>query len=301
MLSTQSRVYVSVCVGVCLLCAMAVSQAGATTTLGGNFDGNMSVIYDDSSGNLFLENAPLPNPAVQRLRIASAGGNLIPGNLNIPALIPAVTVTSATTGLIDVEWSGGDFLGTGSFIGNILATGHTQPALLADLTIDWAPSTSSLTAGDLIHGTYGTTAGNPVLPGASTDGFFRFFDVASGQFFDPPMAQGFTYDMTGGAKFTKLGLPLGYGSSFDVVVSSVTVASGLIGGDQYIFGGGGVSSFTLLGIDPAVDAANSDAFPLYLEFDQATASFNMTAVEVPEPATLSLLTIAGLAMIRRRR
>ena len=43
MLSTQRVMRVSVCFGVCALCAMAVSQAGATTTLGSNFDGTMQI------------------------------------------------------------------------------------------------------------------------------------------------------------------------------------------------------------------------------------------------------------------
>ena len=291
------RMVVSVSV---LMTAVMIAPAHGATTTGSNFDGIMSVIYDSSSGNVFLENAPLPNPSVRQLVIASSGGFLLPGNLSLPALVPPVTINSATANLIDVDWSGGDFLGTGSFLGNILGSGLSQAALLSDLTIDWATVGSSLVSGDLIYGTYGTTQGNPVLPGSGANGFWRFFDVASGQFMDPPWASGFDYKITGdGPLFTMLGLPIGYGDSFDVVVNNVTVASGLAGGSSYTFSGPGVSEFSVLGISPAVDAAYSDAFPLYLEFSTPTASFEMTAI--PEPATMALLALGGLVVIRRRR
>ncbi len=294
------RMVVSVSV---LMTAVMIAPAHGATIIGSNFDGIMSVIYDSGSGNVFLENAPLPNPAVQQLVIASSGGLLLPGNLTLPVLLPPLTINSATTNLIDVDWSGGDFLGTGSALGNILGSGLSQATLLSDLTIDWDSVGSPLTDGDLLYGTFGTTQGNPVLPQSGSDGFWRFFDVASGQFMDPPWASGFDYKITGdGPLFTMLGLPLGYGDSFDVVVNDVTVASGLVGGSSYTFSGAGVSEFSILGIAPAVDAANSNAFPLYLEFSTPTASFEMSPV--PEPATLSLLatfSLLGLVGFGRRR
>ena len=56
-----------------LLGALALGYAGhaqAVTTPGSNFDGIMSLIYDSTTGNMFVENAPLPNPAVQQISIA---------------------------------------------------------------------------------------------------------------------------------------------------------------------------------------------------------------------------------------
>lgn len=284
----------------CLAVAAAVPAYGVTT-VGTNFDGILSVIYDDSSGNIFLENSPLPNPSVQRLVIGSASNQLLPGNLTFPALGPAVTVNSATTGLIDINWSAGNFLGTGSFIGDILGAGYTEPALLADLTINYEVAGATLVEGDLIHGTLGTTPGDPQLPGSGADGFFRFFDVESGQFFDPPLAVGFSYQMTSGSLFTKVGLPIGYGNDFDILVGGVPVATGLPGNAEHVFAGGGVPAFDIVGISPTVDAANPDAFPTYLEFDTPRASFEMTAIPVPEPTSLALLGLGGLLVARRRK
>jgi hypothetical protein len=105
--------------------------------------------------------------------------------------------------------------------------------------------------------------------------------------------------------FTKIGLPLGYGNNFSVIVGGNPVATGLNGGDAFTFAGPGVPSFQLIGLNPAVDAANPAAFPLYMEFSTPTASFDMTAIEVPEPSTLVAM-VAGIACLgvwrtRRRR
>jgi hypothetical protein len=290
-------------VAICWLSVVLVSRAFGVTIIGSNFDGIMSVIYDSATGNAFLENAPLPNPAVQQLQIASSSGLLLPGNLIFPLLAPPVTVSSSTANLIDLSWSTNNFLGTGSFLGNILGSGIPQATLLADLTINWAPFSSPLVGGDLLYGTFGNTAGNPVLPNSGSNGFFRFFNVASGQFMDPPIADGFEYQMTSASLFTKIGLPEGYGNNFTVIVGGNPVATGLIGGDAYTFSGPGVTSFQLIGLNPNVDAANPDAFPLYMEFDTQTASFDMNAIVVPEPSAfaLAILGLVGVAVWGRRR
>jgi hypothetical protein len=291
------------CIAMCVLSALIASPALGVTVIGSNFDANMSLIYDTSSGNIFLENAPLSNPAVQQLQISSAGGLFLPGNLIVPSLSPAVTVTSNTANFIDISWSSGNFLGTGSFLGNILGASIPQATLLADLTIDWAPFSSPLVGGDLLYGTFGNTAGNPVLPNSGANGFFRFFNVASGQFMDPPIADGFEYTMTSASNFTKIGLPEGYGNNFTVIVGGNPVATGLGGGDAYVFAGPGVPSFSLIGLNPDVDAGNPDAFPLYMEFDTPTASFDMSAIAVPEPSTfvLAILGLVGACVWGRRR
>jgi len=54
------------------------------------------------------------------------------------------------------------------------------------------------------------------------------------------------------------------------------------------------------GINPSVDAANPNAFPLQIFFSASTGSFTQTAF-VPEPSTFALIIVAGAALALRRR
>jgi len=71
--------------------------------------------------------------------------------------------------------------------------------------------------------------------------------------------------------------------------------------------GGGVSEFTITGLN--VDPTNPTAFPIKLDFDTNTASFDMHALieednqDVPEPVSVfSLLTFgSGVVLLRRRK
>jgi hypothetical protein len=261
----------------------------------------MSLIYDVGTGNVYLENAPQPNPYIQRVSIASAGGVLETADLQYPATTPPVTVNSISSGLIDIEWSGGAFLGTGSFLGDIIPSSLTPAFLLADLTISYSASSAvPMEFGDLLHTSIpGSTQGNPILPQPAGSGFFRFFNVATGQFCDPPMASGYIYTMESPSLFTEVGFPYGLGDNFTIVSSEGTV-TGLGEGDLHVFSGG-VPTFTILGIDPPVNANDAAAFPVFLEFNTPTAFFNMQAI--PEPGTLALLSLAfasAIGFVRRR-
>lgn len=148
----------------------------------------------------------------------------------------------------------------------------------------------------------GATQNAPILPqpGGGVGESAAFVGASTGGWFDPPMTEAFEFDMTDGAKFTAiLGFPIGIDGDglFQVIADGVDLGW-FEEGDMVTFAGGGVSQFTVLGIDPAVDVEDPMAFPIQLEFNQPTASFTMTPV--PEPASLALLAASVLLIFRRR-
>jgi hypothetical protein len=147
----------------------------------------------------------------------------------------------------------------------------------------------------------------PLLPSVTKPGLFIFQGAHSANWFDPPFAYGFDYQMTSGSLFTRiLGFPSGFNSPFQVIADGQNL--GTFGPGMTVdftgFAGGGVSSFSILGIDPLVDAANPAGFPLKLEFNTSTADFQMSALtesEVPEPATFFAAGIALMLFGAARR
>ncbi len=160
----------------------------------------------------------------------------------------------------------------------------------------------------------------PVLPIATTTlagGAERwFFDTPCtvACWIDPPIADGFDYEASGGARFTAIDdFPTGFDAPFDVWVEGDLV--GQFGpGDSVDFTtwpGGGVTHFSVRGISPSVDTADLLAFPLRLTLDTTPAQFTMTSVGgapvVPvlpgagAAALAALLGATGLGMARRRR
>ncbi|MEX2111723.1 MAG: PEP-CTERM sorting domain-containing protein [Pirellulales bacterium] len=145
-----------------------------------------------------------------------------------------------------------------------------------------------------------------VLPGSSSPPVFVFESAPSGQWFDPPMAAGFAYEMTGDSLFTGiLDFPTGFNQPFTVAVGDTVL--GQYGPGQSVdftsFPGGGVTSFQVTGLDPGADPESPTAFPLKLLFDTGIADFTMQAIlEVPEPSSFALcaLGLVGLAWQFRR-
>lgn len=150
-----------------------------------------------------------------------------------------------------------------------------------------------------------STESSPILPNEALPGEngFLFLNAPSGQWFDPPTAQGFAYQMTSGALFTKiLDFPSGFSQPFHVAVNGIELGTfgpgdGL---DFTGFSGGGVSHFEVTGLDPLADPSNPTAFPIRLMFDSDYASFSMSAIAVPEPSSILLFAL-GLGMMTIRR
>jgi hypothetical protein len=117
------------------------------------------------------------------------------------------------------------------------------------------------------------------MASAAVAGGWQFNAAPSGKYFDPAVAFGFRYTMTGPAKFTHIqDFPVGLSDAF-----TVSTADGVLGTfapgqsvDFTTLAGGGVSSFTVSGITPHADADPAVGFPLQLTFDNPTADFFAT-------------------------
>lgn len=161
----------------------------------------------------------------------------------------------------------------------------------------------------------GSSQNNSILGILIRNRVFSFLNVSSGKWFDPPTAYGFNYTMTGDSLFTQiLDLPTGFNNPFSVAVKDIFLGTNFTPGQSIDFtkysdllgnllvGGVGVSEFSVTGIN--VDPTNPEAFPIKLEFNTETASFEQEAIEaVPEPLSLlgSVLGTGMMVTIRRRR
>jgi hypothetical protein len=105
----------------------------------------------------------------------------------------------------------------------------------------------------------------------------------TGLWFDPPLALGYDFQQTGNSLFTDiLSLPVGIDGDglFEVQVGNQSLGQFAQGtGVNFVqLLGSGVPSFRIVGIDPAKDATDIEAFPVKLAFNTPTADFTMTPV-----------------------
>ncbi len=158
----------------------------------------------------------------------------------------------------------------------------------------------------------GDTPALPINPSELVPGgpgqapLFVFNNQPSGRWFDPPIVYGFEFDMLSpGQSFAELRLPAGSPLQ-GLTLSYGQTRVGPFSGDafSYLFPAG-VTEFRITGINPLLDPTSpgfSSAFPAWLSFSSATASFSMTPLTTPEPGTwLSLLAGLGLVVMRRQR
>ena len=131
-----------------------------------------------------------------------------------------------------------------------------------------------------------------------------FQGVPSGRWTDPPFVNGFAYAGTGGTLFDRITLPTGFGSSFTIRTGAGNALLGTFAAGAVVdFLAGGVSTFQILDIQPSVDAALPNAFPLQVFFEGGgNGDFTQTALEttVPEPATWLMMALAVPLLVRRR-
>ena len=165
----------------------------------------------------------------------------------------------------------------------------------------------------------GASQQNPIMPTVTRPNFWGFINGRRGDWFDPPTAYGFRYEMTSDSVFTEIiDFPTGFAKPFTVLVKDVILGeftagnsvnftnySALLG--NLLVGGSGVKEFSVTGLN--VDPTNPAAFPLQLDFNTETANFNMHALlneaeAVPEPSTMLGLVASGsflVGVVRKRR
>lgn len=162
----------------------------------------------------------------------------------------------------------------------------------------------------------GESADVPVLPFVTAPGEFVFNAPEPGLWFDPPFADGFSYELAGGGFFTTVSTADGSFAHFgevDVVVGGSVVGTILPGG-TFDFGLAGIStsSFSLVGLDTLIDVDDpslSTAYPVLLDFTPptpgSTSSLTMVALVaptmgIPAPAPLVLM-LSGLTILFLRK
>lgn len=183
----------------------------------------------------------------------------------------------------------------------------------------WAKLKNS--SGQYIEGVFranplGTSQFHPWLPNCLKPNVnsMSFCGVTSGNWYDPPTANGFDYKMDGDSLFTSiLDLPSTFENPFTVSVGDIILGQ-FTNGDEINFSkyadllgnllidGLGVKEFRVRTGD-TIDPTNPLALPIKLAFNTETADFSLYALDpvydndvvekVPEPATMMGLLSVG--------
>lgn len=110
----------------------------------------------------------------------------------------------------------------------------------------------------------------------------RFTGGRSNAWYDPPVADGFSFTGTNDTTFNKIvALPQGFNTTFHIHVDGEKVGE-VAGGESFDFVeklGHAVAAFQVRNILPFVDPSSPTAFPIMLEFTQEAGSFDMSPLD----------------------